>query len=124
MKFKTPFIDEGLSVAVEILSGVMAGANFSTKIRKWTPTDINQRANLGQLFAAIDPCYFAPNFKANLADLSSRLRKCQPIDPKKPVLVPGDMEAAAMKTVDEAGGIKYLPDQLKACEELARRLKR
>uniref|UniRef100_A0A1B0FEW5 Malate dehydrogenase n=1 Tax=Glossina morsitans morsitans TaxID=37546 RepID=A0A1B0FEW5_GLOMM len=113
----------GLSVVVEILSGVMAGANFSTKIRKWSPTDTNQRANLGQLFAAIDPCYFDPNFKANLADLTCRLRKSQPIDPKKPVLVPGDMEAAAMKAVDEAGGIKYLPDQLKACEELAQCLK-
>uniref|UniRef100_A0A1A9VE73 Malate dehydrogenase n=1 Tax=Glossina austeni TaxID=7395 RepID=A0A1A9VE73_GLOAU len=69
----------GLGAVVEILSGVMAGANFSTKIRKWTPTDINQRANLGQLFAAIDPCYFAPNFKTNLEDLNCRLRKSQPV---------------------------------------------
>lgn len=39
-----------------------------------------------------------------------------------PVLVAGDKEEANMKAVDKAGGIKYLPDQLRTCTELAQRL--
>ncbi|XP_073824336.1 uncharacterized oxidoreductase YjmC isoform X1 [Musca autumnalis] len=111
----------GLGGLVDILSGVMAGANYSTKVRKWTHTGANTAADLGQVFIAVDPNCFAPNFEERMCDFNSRLRSCTPTDPEKPVLVAGDKESMNMKATDEAGGIEYLPNQLKTCEALSQR---
>jgi hypothetical protein len=45
-----------------------------------------------------------------------------PNDPDKPVLVAGDSERLHMKAVDEAGGIRYIQDQLDTCEKVAQDL--
>lgn len=112
----------GLGAMVEILCGVMAGANYSTKVRKWTHAGANTEADLGQVFIAVDPNCFAPGFEDRMVDFNSRLRGCTPTDPSKPVLVPGDKEDATMEAVNQAGGIQYLENQLKCCEELSKRL--
>ncbi|KAL9923576.1 uncharacterized oxidoreductase YjmC isoform X1 [Glossina fuscipes] len=112
----------GLASVVDILTGVMAGANYSTKIRKWNALGCNEQADLGQMFVAINPNCFDPDFETNMCDLNSRLRNSKPIDPEMTVLVAGDKEEDNMKAVDKAGGIKYLPDQLRTCKELAQRL--
>ena len=44
------------------------------------------------------------------------------IDPLKPVLIPGDPEKLHMKAVDEVGGVRYVPNQINACQKLAERL--
>lgn len=113
----------GLGALVDILSGVMAGANYSTKVRKWTHAGADTKADLGQVFIAVDPNCFAPGFDERLTDFNGRLRNSAPTDPNKPVLIPGEKEAMQMKAVDEAGGIQYLENQLKTCESLAERLK-
>ncbi|XP_036220576.2 uncharacterized oxidoreductase YjmC [Bactrocera oleae] len=112
----------GLGAMVDILSGVSAGANYSTKVRKWTHAGANTAADLGQVFIAVDPSCFAPGFEDRMTDFNGRLRGCEPTDPSKPVLVAGDKEDLNMKAVDKAGGIQYLENQLKTCAALAERL--
>ncbi|XP_037819236.1 uncharacterized oxidoreductase YjmC-like [Lucilia sericata] len=111
----------GLGALVDILSGVMSGANYSTKVRKWTHAGANSAADLGQVFIAVDPNCFAPDFEDRMTDFNARLRGCKPTNPEKPVLVAGDKESLNMKAVDAAGGIQYLPNQLQTCESLSKR---
>ncbi|XP_068084030.1 uncharacterized protein [Anabrus simplex] len=64
-------------------------------------------ANLGQTFVCINPECFAPCFQERLGCLLDCLRKIEPADPNKPVMVPGDLERAHMKEVDESKMIAY-----------------
>jgi LDH2 family malate/lactate/ureidoglycolate dehydrogenase len=79
-------------------------------------------ADLGHCFIAVDPKCFAPGFEERLSDLMESLRQMPPNDPDKPVLVAGDSERLHMKAVDEAGGIRYIQDQLDTCEKVAQDL--
>lgn len=112
----------GLGALVEVMCGIMAGSNYSTKVRKWTHAGADSEANLGQCFIAIDPNCFAPGFDDRMSDLNGILRGCEPAEADKPVLVPGDPERIHMKHVDGAGGIQYHVNQIKTCAELAQRL--
>lgn len=114
----------GLGALIDILCGVLSGANYSTKIRKWSHSgEGGSAADLGQLFIAIDPKSFSPCFAENMSDFNCRLRNSAAIDPTKPVLVPGDIEEEAMRATNAAGGIEYVEQQLKNCDELAKKLK-
>lgn len=107
---------------VEVLCGVLAGSNFSTKVRKWTHTGANEEANLGQFFMALDPNCFAPGFSGRLSEMNEILRNLTPVDPSNPVLIAGDPERIHMKKVDAEGGVKYTENQIKACNALSERL--
>ncbi|KAH8295782.1 hypothetical protein KR018_008765, partial [Drosophila ironensis] len=113
----------GLGAMVDVLTGVMAGANYSTKVRKWTHAGADSAADLGQVFIAVDPCCFAPGFEERMTDFNCRLRNIAPTDPNNPVLLAGDKESKGMEAVDKAGGIQYLENQLKTCAALAEKLK-
>jgi LDH2 family malate/lactate/ureidoglycolate dehydrogenase len=64
----------GLGAMVELFCGISAGANFGTKIRKWTHAGGDSEADLGQVFIAIDPNCFAPDFEGRLSELHGQLR--------------------------------------------------
>lgn len=65
---------------VDILTGVMSGAHFATQVRKWTLTGSNDGApNLGQVFIAVDPNCFAPNFEDRMTELNGILRNLPPV---------------------------------------------
>lgn len=64
----------GLGAMVEVFCGVLAGANYATKIRKWTHAGADSEADLGQCFVAINPACFAPGFEGRLSDLTGILR--------------------------------------------------
>ncbi|KRG06078.1 uncharacterized oxidoreductase YjmC isoform X2 [Drosophila mojavensis] len=113
----------GLGAMVDILTGVMSGARYATHVRKWTHTGANSAADLGQVFIAVDPNSFAPQFEERMSDFNSILRSTKPTNPEKPVLLAGDKEQNNIKAVDQAGGIQYLENQLKTCAALAERLK-
>lgn len=112
----------GLGAMVEILCGILAGSNFSTKVRKWTHTGSNSEANLGQFFMAIDPKCFAPGFSGRMSELNEILRNLTPFDSLNPVLIAGDPERNHMKKVDAEGGVHYTVNQIKTCNELSKRL--
>lgn len=113
----------GLGALVEVLCGISAGSNFGPHIRKWTHAGADSEANLGQVFIAVDPNCFAPGFTDRMTELNGDLRKMEPVDPAKPVLVAGDPERAHEKKVNDEGGIRYHPNQIKTNHALAERLK-
>ncbi|CAL7933239.1 unnamed protein product [Xylocopa violacea] len=107
----------GLGLMVEVLCGVLSGSQFGPNIRNWKSKD--KIADLGQCFMAIDPDAFGPGSQERLSELLKQLRNLPPAGDKL-VLVPGDPERFAMERVDREGGITYHPNQLQACEELAK----
>ncbi|XP_050072800.1 uncharacterized oxidoreductase YjmC [Anopheles maculipalpis] len=112
----------GLGAMVEVFCGILSGANYATKIRKWTHAGADSEADLGQCFVAINPACFAPGFEGRLSDLNSILRNMPMTDPNHPVLVAGDPERIHMAKVDQDGGLPYHVNQIKTCTELSERL--
>lgn len=112
----------GLAAMVEVFCGIMAGSNYSTKVRKWTHAGADSEADLGQCFVAINPACFAPGFEGRLSDMNSILRNMPRTDESKPVLVAGDPERHHMEKVDKEGGLGYHENQIKTCTELSERL--
>ncbi|MBR0663508.1 Ldh family oxidoreductase [Roseomonas hellenica] len=82
----------GLAMMAHILSGTLAGAAFPAihkpKRKKGQPDDI------GHFFLALNPgSVRAPGaFEAQLDEEIAALRATKPVDPAKPVLIPGDPE--------------------------------
>jgi LDH2 family malate/lactate/ureidoglycolate dehydrogenase len=80
----------GLAAVVEILSALLAGregpAGFGT-----------EKARVGHFFLALDPARFRPagEFGGDLDAMIESLRATEPLDPGRPVMVPGDPERAA-----------------------------
>lgn len=105
---------------VELLCGILAGSSYGPNIRKWTNHDV--AANLGQCFIALDPDRFAPGFGDRLAHLIDLLHALDPVDPDKPVLVPGEPERICAEHVKQIGAIKYTPDHIITYRQLAQRL--
>ncbi|XP_064423126.1 uncharacterized oxidoreductase YjmC-like isoform X2 [Latimeria chalumnae] len=107
----------GLGMMVEIFCGILAGAQYSNKIRVWKVTD--KVANLGQCFVALNPKCFAPNFQDRMSDLLHIHRNLEPAELSSPVLVAGDPERLNMKRCDELGGIPYHINVIKYMNEVA-----
>lgn len=64
----------GLGVMVETLCGVLSGSMLSHQIRKWNLGPSDTVANLGQVFLAINPDSFAPDFVDRSSMLIDHLR--------------------------------------------------
>lgn len=69
----------GLGAMIEVLCGILSGALFSNKVRKWTHVGSDAEANLGQFFIAINPNCFAPGFTGRLSELNNILRNLTPV---------------------------------------------
>lgn len=66
---------------VDILTGVLAGGHYATKVRKWTLEGSKDGPpNLGQVFIAVDPNCFAPGFEDRMTDMNSILRNLPPVN--------------------------------------------
>ncbi len=83
----------GLAMMVDVLTGVLAGANFGSRVIPFSTT--RGPSDLGQLFLAIDPATIADGFEDRLEALCEELRSA-PLKPDAPgpVLIPGQPEAA------------------------------
>uniref|UniRef100_A0AAV2L3Q6 Malate dehydrogenase n=1 Tax=Knipowitschia caucasica TaxID=637954 RepID=A0AAV2L3Q6_KNICA len=95
----------GLGMMVEVFCGVLAGAEFSNRVRTWKVTD--KEANLGQCFVAIDPSAFAPGFTDRMSELLLIQRNLDPAEAGAPVLTAGDPERENIRKCDKLGGIPY-----------------
>ena len=82
----------GLALLVDVLIGVLAGANFESRVVPFSLTD--GASNLGQFFMAIDPGAVEDGFEARLESLVEELVQA-PLAPDAagPVLMPGQIEA-------------------------------
>lgn len=112
----------GLGMVVDILCAVLSGANYGHHVRHWQDYS-NQVANLGHFFVALDPQFFAPGFSDRLQELMDHLRQLTPVDPDKPVLVPGDPEKIALSELQLANNaIFYTNNHILTYRELAQKL--
>jgi LDH2 family malate/lactate/ureidoglycolate dehydrogenase len=94
----------GLGLAVDLLTGVLAGASFGPNIIGLFSTEAP--SNLGQSYWAIDPAAIdAPGaFEQRLERYLDQLTAAETApDAPGRVLVPGEPEAAAERRADEAG---------------------
>jgi LDH2 family malate/lactate/ureidoglycolate dehydrogenase len=81
----------GLSLITDVLTGVMSGAKFGLSVFQ-----DEQHYDVGHLMMAFDPTMFMPRerFDERLEQLIAEVKGAPPIDPERPVLLPGDLEHA------------------------------
>jgi L-2-hydroxycarboxylate dehydrogenase (NAD+) len=112
----------GLSVMVDILTGVVAGAAFGPHIVGLFST--GQPSDLGHSFWVIDPAAVDPTggFPSRLEAYLDALvsAETQPDAPGR-VLIPGEPETAAERRADQRG-VVLDPEHFRALDELSSRL--
>ncbi len=88
----------GLSLMMEIMAGVLTGGAFGGQVRdQYKARDLPQK--VGHSFILFRPDLFMPadEIRARMDDLVARARACAPLDPARPILMPGEPEAATMQ---------------------------
>jgi LDH2 family malate/lactate/ureidoglycolate dehydrogenase len=101
----------GLALAVELLTGALAGAGLSPRLVNTGLTGGRQDARaateegVGHLFVAIDPERFAgrERFRARMDDLLAAVKATRPAAGFSEVLVPGEPEHRAEDVAASAG---------------------
>ena len=79
----------GLSLITDVLTGVMSGAKFGLSVFQ-----DEQHYDVGHLMMAFDPGMFMlrERFDERLEQLIAEVKGAPPIDPDRPVLLPGELE--------------------------------
>lgn len=111
----------GLAMMVDVLTGVLAGANFGSRVIPFSTT--RGPSDLGQLFLAIDPAAVAGDgFEARMEALCAELTAA-PVTPDAPgpVLIPGQPETAR-EAEQRAHGMRLEASHLAGLVELGERL--
>jgi ureidoglycolate dehydrogenase (NAD+) len=94
----------GLAVAIDILAGVLSGSGYGSGVRslfqQW-----EEPQRVGHFFICLNPRSFLPpeTFHAHLESLVGMIKSSTPIDPQKPILLPGEIEMATMAKSHETG---------------------
>ncbi|XP_075981473.1 putative oxidoreductase YjmC isoform X2 [Anticarsia gemmatalis] len=112
----------GLGAMVELFTGILSGAKYGHHVRQWSHDAEGGPADLGHCFVAVDPECFAPGFGDRLADCIQHWRELEPLDPKLPVLTPGDKEKMECSRVDKCGTLSFVKQQIESSAALAKRL--
>ena len=83
----------GLSLVLEVLAGVMSGANFGGKVRNQY-FDFDEPANVGHCFIAMRPDMFVgpDDYKQRMDQLSQRAKATQKAEGFDEILLPGEPE--------------------------------
>lgn len=94
----------GLSMAIDILSGVMSGAKFLTGISSWSDA-MDAPQQLGHFFVLIDPARLigAEKYMAAMAEFSDIVHTTPPADRDSPVILPGEREQALVSKALQDG---------------------
>ena len=84
----------GLALAIDILSGVLTGAGFSSGVKSLVQ-QWKEPQHIGHFFIVIDPTRFMSweVFSDRMKQLCDSMRTAPLIDPGKPILIPGEPEA-------------------------------
>jgi LDH2 family malate/lactate/ureidoglycolate dehydrogenase len=90
----------GLSLFTDVLAGVMTGAMFGLSVFQ---DDRNH--DVGHVMLAIDPTVFIPqdDFNQRLEQLVAEVKSAPPIDPNRPVILPGEVEFKRMQERERDG---------------------
>jgi LDH2 family malate/lactate/ureidoglycolate dehydrogenase len=113
----------GLALAVELLTGALAGAGLSPRMTNTGLTGaggIGEERGVGQLFVAIDPDRFAGRelFRSRVGDLVAALKATRPAEGFSEVLVPGEPEHRA-ESVAASEGVALPPESVAELRALA-----
>ena len=83
----------GLSLMIDILSGVLTGAHYGLTVRRMYH-NFEQPQEVGHLMIAIDIAHFMPvrQFKQRIDALADMIKMCPPEPPNKEVYLPGEIE--------------------------------
>ena len=105
----------GLSLVTDVLAGVMTGALFGLNVFQ---DDAN--FDVGHLLVAIDPAALLPaeDYHRRLEELVRQVKAASPIDPARPVLLPGEVEFRRMEE-RQRDGIPVSRETVAALRELA-----
>ncbi len=84
----------GLGLMMDILAGVLTGANFGGGVRSLY-FDFSGPQNVGHLFLAIRPDLFLPPgaYEARMCELIDRAKACRRAEGFDEILIPGEPEA-------------------------------
>ncbi len=111
----------GLAMMVDVLTGVLAGANFGSGVIPFSTT--RGPSNLGQLFLVVNPAALGDDgFVARMEALCGELVAAPALsDAPGPVLIPGQPEAV-MEDEQRRDGIRLEAGHLEALVQLGERL--
>jgi LDH2 family malate/lactate/ureidoglycolate dehydrogenase len=105
----------GLSLVTDVLAGVMTGALFGMSVFQ---DDSNY--DVGHMMLAINPDVFIgqADYETRLEELVAEVKGVSPIDPAKPIVLPGEIEFGRM---DErsANGIPVSRETVDGLKELS-----
>ena len=90
------FRGSGLAWMVDILSGVMTGANHGGKVKD-PFDDFSGPQNVGHMFIAIKPNLFVGNFSQRIKENIKRVKKLPKIKGVKEILYPGQNKFKRLK---------------------------
>ena len=90
----------GLSLVTDVLAGVMTGALFGLDVFQ-----DDRNYDVGHMLVAINPTALLPaeDYQRRLDELIGQVKGAPPIDPARPVLLPGEVEFRRMSQRREAG---------------------
>ncbi|XP_028043945.1 uncharacterized protein LOC114253309 isoform X2 [Bombyx mandarina] len=111
-----------LSALVEVLCSGLSGSKSTHQVRGWELDSQGGPPDLGHCFAAIDPGCFAPGFEDRISNCLQHWRNLEPMDPKLPVLAPGDKERKNYAETQKRGTINYPQKQYEAYFKMANRI--
>lgn len=69
----------GLTMMIDVLAGILPGANYGPTIPDWNNLKDNETMNLGHCFIVINPEVFAPGFQDRLECLVWFIRQMEPV---------------------------------------------
>ena len=70
----------------------------------------------------MDPECFAPGFAVRMQKYIDEFRELEPVDPERPVRIPGDFSKQHIERSKAEGGILYHKNQVEHMQELAKEL--
>ncbi|XP_017071101.1 uncharacterized oxidoreductase YjmC [Drosophila eugracilis] len=107
-----------LSAVIDLLCGVLSGAQYATRI----PSDQCQPSNLGQVYIALDPDFFLPDFMDRLDDFCGRIHDSEPANDSETIRLPGELERMHMSYIEDLRALPYPNTILERYRDVAERL--
>ena len=97
----------GISLMTHFFAGCLAGGSFSGRVRlsedkRHVPLG---QDNIGHFFLALDPAMFggSAGFAESVQEVVDAVHATDPVDPERPVMLPGEIEQRVMRERESAG---------------------
>jgi len=84
----------GLALAIDMLAGVLTGAGFADGVKSMLQQG-DEPQHVGHFMLVIDPGRFMAwdCFAARMKEIRTTMRSAPPLNPKQPIMIPGEPEA-------------------------------